>query len=89
MTFCLELNIIRICACALLLKVDLFSVYRHAGNELQVYYAPHRAYSNFFEELNRRGDTFYVISFRRVSSLCSLYRFNHILSNEQYDLFVQ
>lgn len=47
------------------------SVFRHAGNELQVYYAPHRAYSNFFEELNRRGDTFYVISFRRVSnSVC-------------------
>ncbi|KAI5627602.1 cyclic AMP-dependent transcription factor ATF-6 alpha, partial [Silurus asotus] len=36
-----------------------------SSNELQVYYAPHRTYSHFFDELNRRGDTFYVISFRR------------------------
>ncbi|XP_058234720.1 cyclic AMP-dependent transcription factor ATF-6 alpha isoform X2 [Hemibagrus wyckioides] len=38
---------------------------KHSGNELQVYYAPHHTYGNFFDELNRRGDTFYVISFRR------------------------
>lgn len=35
------------------------------GSELQVYYAPHRGHYDFFEEIHRRGDTFYVVSFRR------------------------
>lgn len=38
---------------------------RRPGSELQVYYAPRRAYTNLFDEINRRGDTFYVVSFRR------------------------
>ncbi|TSW21791.1 Cyclic AMP-dependent transcription factor ATF-6 alpha [Bagarius yarrelli] len=38
---------------------------RHSGSELQVYYAPQYTYSDLFGNLNRRGDTFYVISFRR------------------------
>ncbi|XP_077012815.1 cyclic AMP-dependent transcription factor ATF-6 alpha isoform X2 [Tamandua tetradactyla] len=38
---------------------------RNSGNELQVYYASPRSYQDFFEAIRRRGDTFYVVSFRR------------------------
>nr|XP_032660815.1 cyclic AMP-dependent transcription factor ATF-6 alpha isoform X2 [Chelonoidis abingdonii] len=38
---------------------------RNSGNELQVYYASLRNYQDFFEAIHRRGDTFYVVSFRR------------------------
>ncbi|KAM7162658.1 cyclic AMP-dependent transcription factor ATF-6 alpha isoform 4-T8 [Macrochelys suwanniensis] len=41
------------------------SISRNSGNELQVYYASPRNYQDFFEAIHRRGDTFYVVSFRR------------------------
>ncbi|XP_062919802.1 cyclic AMP-dependent transcription factor ATF-6 alpha [Mobula hypostoma] len=38
---------------------------KNSGNELQVYYVPDRHYPSFFEAIRRKGDTFYLISFRR------------------------
>ncbi|XP_043986315.1 cyclic AMP-dependent transcription factor ATF-6 alpha isoform X1 [Gambusia affinis] len=38
---------------------------KNSGSELQVYYARQHVYIDFFDELNRRPDTFYVVSFRR------------------------
>ncbi|KAM4022029.1 cyclic AMP-dependent transcription factor ATF-6 alpha isoform 2-T2 [Anomaloglossus baeobatrachus] len=34
-------------------------------NELQIYYSSPRSYQEFLEAIRRRGDTFYIVSFRR------------------------
>ncbi|XP_071984631.1 cyclic AMP-dependent transcription factor ATF-6 alpha isoform X2 [Engystomops pustulosus] len=35
------------------------------NNELQIYYSSPRSYQEFLEAIRRRGDTFYIVSFRR------------------------
>ncbi|CAI9553225.1 unnamed protein product [Staurois parvus] len=35
------------------------------SNELQIYYSSPRSYQDFLETIRRRGDTFYIVSFRR------------------------
>ncbi|XP_069087165.1 cyclic AMP-dependent transcription factor ATF-6 alpha isoform X1 [Pleurodeles waltl] len=42
-----------------------YSNVKNPGSELQIYYASPRSYQDFLEALQRRGDTFYVVSFRR------------------------
>ncbi|XP_063796344.1 cyclic AMP-dependent transcription factor ATF-6 alpha isoform X2 [Pseudophryne corroboree] len=38
---------------------------KNSVNELQIYYSSPRSYQEFLEAIRRRGDTFYVVSFRR------------------------
>ncbi|XP_053326160.1 cyclic AMP-dependent transcription factor ATF-6 alpha [Spea bombifrons] len=38
---------------------------KNSVNELQIYYSSPRSYQDFLEAIHRRGDTFYVVSFRR------------------------
>uniref|UniRef100_A0A3B3D6A6 Activating transcription factor 6 n=1 Tax=Oryzias melastigma TaxID=30732 RepID=A0A3B3D6A6_ORYME len=62
------------------------------GSELQLYYAPKHVYSDFFEELNRQADTFYVVSFRRPTltySLLLLGSTDSIIGGKDFQVMMQ
>uniref|UniRef100_A0A3B3D8K1 Activating transcription factor 6 n=1 Tax=Oryzias melastigma TaxID=30732 RepID=A0A3B3D8K1_ORYME len=61
-------------------------------SELQLYYAPKHVYSDFFEELNRQADTFYVVSFRRPTltySLLLLGSTDSIIGGKDFQVMMQ